>query len=185
MKKLVTILVFALCTLMMLEYAQAGDCRKYGQRGIVYVLLEGSTPNKKANYYKIGASGSDELLKSRMRNMQAGNFRKLHLVARFYMTNCKAAEDDAHELFKQSRMNGGGGTEWFRVPLINQANKAFFELLKKELSRPNNKYKLEKMDFNKLPNEAVSEEDEESDEDSERSDTTAHHFLKFVASLLD
>ena len=70
MKKLVTILGFALCTLMMLEYyAQAGDCRQYGERGIVYVLLEGSTPDKKANYYNIGVSGSDKLLKACMRNM--------------------------------------------------------------------------------------------------------------------
>ena len=55
----------------------------------------------------------------------------------------------------------------------------------KKLSMPNNKYKLKKTDFDKLRNETVSEEDEESDEDSERSDSTARHFLKFVISLLD
>lgn len=85
MGKLVIVFVFTLGALLMLESAQAGDCRKYKQKGYVYIVqklrkIDGAT------WYKIGAS--DDPDKRFLDGKSADNPFPLKVIKKYYVFGC-------------------------------------------------------------------------------------------------
>lgn len=80
--------------------------------GLLYIIQEGHTDE----YYKVGVSKDQDSLKSRVQNLQSGNWRTLYLKQASKVKNMNLAEKFAHTKLKDYNIDAGGGKEWFKAP---------------------------------------------------------------------
>ena len=105
-------------TKMASEYHEEVDLH---EPGLIYIIQEATL-----DYFKVGVSKNENTLRSRLLNLQSGNWRKLTLKERYKVSNMKLAEDDAHNTLRDVQVHEGGGQEWFHsgFQTINDAVEA-------------------------------------------------------------
>ena len=90
------------------------------KESIVYLILEGNNDPDGPLFYKVGKTDNS---KTRLRDLQTGNPRKLEYVLKFTVKDMTAAENRAKEALKTCyKCKLGGGTEWYEVELDERGN---------------------------------------------------------------
>ena len=87
-------------------------CDALNEPGLLYIIQEGQS-----NYYKVGVTKNQDTLKSRLQNLQSGNWRKLTIKQASEVSNMNLAEQYAHDQLEDYHVNEGGGQEWFNGQL--------------------------------------------------------------------
>ena len=87
-------------------------CDALNEPGLLYIIQEGQS-----DYYKVGVSKNQNTLKSRLQNLQSGNWRELTIKQASRVSNMNSAEQYAHDLLEDYHVNEEGGQEWFQGPL--------------------------------------------------------------------
>ena len=91
-------------------------CDALNEPGLLYIIQEGQS-----DYYKVGVTKNQDTLKSRLQNLQSGNWRKLTIKQASKVSNMNSAEQYAHDQLKALQVKAGGGQEWFRQLTIKGA----------------------------------------------------------------
>ena len=124
MEKLVVILVLTLGALLMLNSAQAGDCRKKNnQEGYIYIA-QMQIPSQLScgkQYYKVGATGDPKTL---FRNDKStDNPFPILIVKAFHVSQCMEAESAVKGKLTLGTL--GSGTEWYMAGSQNDVINLF------------------------------------------------------------
>ena len=108
-------IIIALCIVASLGFLHAESVAKAQRTGFVYILREDVGP-----YHKVGITNDVD---RRVRDLQTGNPRKLHVVYKKEVNDVSKAETAAKEAAKDFKVSASmqGGTEWYNVP-ANQYN---------------------------------------------------------------
>lgn len=95
------------------EYCEDGNLTLMALKepGLLYIIQEGESDE----YFKVGVTKNEDTLKSRLQNLQSGNWRKLTLKQKSKVNNMNLAESFAHNELKAYNIKAGGGTEWFKT----------------------------------------------------------------------
>ena len=88
-------------------------CDALNEPGLLYIIQEGQS-----NYYKVGVTKNQDTLKSRLQNLQSGNWRKLTVKQASEVSNMNLAEQYAHDQLEDYHVKEGGGQEWFNGQLV-------------------------------------------------------------------